>query len=62
MAGCAATAGAPLTLTAGQTAKILARRNRRRPGDAPAAVKLAIAAGNEITDKPYLYGGGHGRR
>ena len=32
-----------------------------RPPDAPAAVKLAIAAGNEIIDKPYIWGGGHGQ-
>jgi cell wall-associated NlpC family hydrolase len=31
------------------------------PGDAPQPVKDAIAAANEITDKPYHYGGGHGR-
>jgi hypothetical protein len=31
------------------------------PASAPAAVKTMIAAGNEIHDKPYKYGGGHGR-
>jgi cell wall-associated NlpC family hydrolase len=31
------------------------------PSDAPEAVKRIIAAGNEIHDKPYRYGGGHGR-
>ena len=31
------------------------------PATAPAAVKAMIAAGNEIHDKPYKYGGGHGR-
>ena len=61
MAGCAATAGAPLPLTAGQTAKILPDGIAAAPAGAPAAVKLAIAAGNELTDKPYLYGGGHGQ-
>ncbi len=30
------------------------------PADAPEAVKGAIAAGNQITNAPYLYGGGHG--
>jgi hypothetical protein len=30
------------------------------PADAPAAVKGIIAAGNQITGKSYLYGGGHG--
>ena len=32
-----------------------------RPRDAPAAVKRAIAAGNQLISKPYIYGGGHGR-
>ena len=31
------------------------------PASAPATVKALIAAGNEIHDKPYKYGGGHGR-
>ena len=31
------------------------------PEDAPQRVKDAIAAANEITRKPYRYGGGHGR-
>ena len=31
------------------------------PADAPAEVKAIIAAGNEIHDKPYRYGGGHGK-
>ncbi len=30
------------------------------PADAPEAVKGAIAAGNQITNTPYVYGGGHG--
>ena len=30
------------------------------PDSAPQQVKDAIAAANEITDKPYRYGGGHG--
>lgn|SRR5215207_38385 len=30
------------------------------PADAPQPVKDAIAAANEITGKPYRYGGGHG--
>jgi 3D (Asp-Asp-Asp) domain-containing protein len=57
--GCAATEG--LALTPGQTATILADGHATAPADAPAAVKLAIAAGNELTDKPYVYGGGHGQ-
>jgi hypothetical protein len=31
------------------------------PDNAPPAVKRAIAAGNRITNRPYRYGGGHGR-
>jgi peptidoglycan hydrolase-like protein with peptidoglycan-binding domain len=31
------------------------------PDGAPQEVKDAIAAANRITDKPYKYGGGHGR-
>jgi hypothetical protein len=31
------------------------------PASAPEEVKAIIAAGNEIHDKPYKYGGGHGR-
>jgi hypothetical protein len=31
------------------------------PQDAPRAVKLAIAAANQLIDKPYIYGGGHGQ-
>jgi cell wall-associated NlpC family hydrolase len=31
------------------------------PASAPPAVKAMIAAGNRIHDKPYKYGGGHGR-
>lgn len=30
------------------------------PRNAPAKVKRAIAAGNKIAGKPYVYGGGHG--
>jgi Putative peptidoglycan binding domain len=30
------------------------------PTDAPAVVKAVIAAANQIIDKPYVYGGGHG--
>ncbi len=31
------------------------------PSDAPQAVKDIIAAGNQIFDMPYKYGGGHGK-
>jgi hypothetical protein len=31
------------------------------PADAPPQVRSAVDAANRITDKPYRYGGGHGR-
>jgi hypothetical protein len=56
---CAAAAGVPVQTTEGQSAQILPGGTAAAPTDAPAAVKAAIAAGNELIDKPYLYGGGH---
>ncbi len=35
-------------------------RTALAPATAPEAVRQVIAAANEITDKPYRYGGGHG--
>jgi cell wall-associated NlpC family hydrolase len=32
----------------------------RAPGNAPEAVRMAIAGGNSIADFPYVWGGGHG--
>jgi peptidoglycan hydrolase-like protein with peptidoglycan-binding domain len=52
---------APLKLTAGQKAKLGSDGLAIAPASAPAAVKLAIAAGNRIAKKPYIYGGGHGK-
>ncbi len=43
----------PATLNADGTASA--------PASAPAAVQQIIAAGNAIYDKPYRYGGGHGK-
>jgi hypothetical protein len=55
----------PETTTApegpGETATIGPDGLAIAPASAPAAVKAIIAAGNEIHDKPYKYGGGHGR-
>jgi 3D (Asp-Asp-Asp) domain-containing protein len=59
-AGCATATGGPLPLTAGPQAKILPSGLGAAPSGAPAAVKLAIAAGNQLISKPYVYGGGHG--
>jgi 3D (Asp-Asp-Asp) domain-containing protein len=50
-----------LSVTSGNTATILPDGQATAPADAPAAVKLAIAAGNQLVDKPYIYGGGHGQ-
>jgi cell wall-associated NlpC family hydrolase len=44
----------------GSTATINSDGTATAPADAPQAVKDAIAAGNQITNTPYLYGGGHG--
>jgi peptidoglycan hydrolase-like protein with peptidoglycan-binding domain len=45
----------------GETAQISADgKTAVAPANAPEEVKQAIAAANEITDKPYKYGGGHG--
>ena len=44
----------------GQTAKLGADGKAIAPAGAPAAVQAAIAAANEISDTPYLWGGGHG--
>jgi hypothetical protein len=49
-----------LQLVPGQQARILANGDAAAPADAPAAVKLAIAAANEIHTKPYsVYADGH---
>jgi hypothetical protein len=49
----AACASGTLGLTAAETATIAADGSALAPADAPAAVKLAIAAGNEIHTSPY---------
>ncbi|MDX6582050.1 MAG: hypothetical protein QOI10_1234 [Solirubrobacterales bacterium] len=57
------TAAPPATNVAppsGSTATINSDGTATAPADAPQAVKDAIAAGNQITNTAYLYGGGHG--
>ena len=44
----------------GQGAKLDSSGNAIAPAGAPAAVVAAIEAANEISDRPYLWGGGHG--
>jgi len=58
---CPVADGGPLPLTPGQQAKILPSGLAAAPEDAPAAVKRAIAAGNQLISKPYVWGGGHGQ-
>lgn len=43
----------------GSRAKLLPSGKAVAPADAPQQVKDAIAAGNKIRKKPYVYGGGH---
>jgi 3D (Asp-Asp-Asp) domain-containing protein len=59
--GCATAVGGPLPLTPGQRAKILPSGLAAAPQNAPNAVKRAIAAGNQLISKPYVWGGGHGQ-
>lgn len=40
---------------------ILRGRMAQAPESAPEAVKRAVAAGNRLQGKPYIYGGGHRR-
>lgn len=44
----------------GATATLNQDGTATAPANAPDAVKGAIAAANEISDMPYVYGGGHG--
>ena len=45
----------------GTVAQLLADGTAAAPADAPDQVKQAIWAANWLRDKPYKYGGGHGR-
>jgi len=49
----------PVYIAPGAQAVILRDGQAAVPADAPAQVQAAIAAGNQIIDTPYLYGGGH---
>ena len=46
---------------AGEKATVTADGKAIAPESAPDEVKAIIAAGNEISHKPYRYGGGHGK-
>lgn len=55
------TAGTTATpITTGQVAQINPLTGiASAPAQAPAAVRTAIAAGNQLIDRPYVWGGGH---
>ena len=50
----------PVAPPNGSTATINSDGTATAPADAPEAVQGVFAAGNAITNAPYLYGGGHG--
>ncbi len=54
--GCGQASG---TFVSGGVASILPDGQATIPQGAPPAVQAAIAAGNQIIDTPYVYGGGH---
>ena len=51
----------PSEPSTGEVATVNADGTATAPELAPEAVKAVIEAGNRIADKPYKYGGGHGR-
>jgi Putative peptidoglycan binding domain len=51
----------PAQPNTGEVAVLNADGTATAPESAPEAVKAVIEAGNRIIDKPYKYGGGHGR-
>jgi hypothetical protein len=57
---CSSPTYASTQTVAGARAKLLSDGTALAPADAPQAVKAVIAAANEIANKPYKWGGGHG--
>ena len=51
----------PAQPATGEKAVLNADGTATAPESAPEAVKAVVATGNRIIDKPYKYGGGHGR-
>ena len=51
----------PAQPATGEKAVLNADGTATAPESAPEVVKAVVAAGNKIIDKPYKYGGGHGR-
>ena len=54
-------APAPAEPNTGEVATINPDGTATAPASAPEAVKAIIESGNRIVDKPYKYGGGHGK-
>ncbi|HEY8639465.1 MAG TPA: hypothetical protein VIL53_03050 [Solirubrobacterales bacterium] len=54
------TSSIPVPLAPGDQAQVLPSGDAAAPASAPAAVKAVIAAGNQINETPYIWGGGHG--
>ena len=54
------TSSIPAPLAQGDQAQVLPNGDAAAPASAPAAVKAVIAAGNQINETPYIWGGGHG--
>jgi cell wall-associated NlpC family hydrolase len=54
------TSSIPAPLAPGDRAQVLSNGDAAAPASAPAAVKAVIAAGNQINETPYVWGGGHG--
>jgi hypothetical protein len=59
-AACAPTSLTGVPTTPGERARLLPNGQAAAPEGAPRAVAEIIAAGNQITGKPYVYGAGHG--
>ena len=51
---------APRVTVPGTRARLMDDGYAAAPADAPPQVQAAVWAANEIVDKPYRYGGGHG--
>jgi len=58
--GCGTTSYVTTQTVAGAKGKLLADGTALAPADAPEAVKQIINAANQIVNKPYKWGGGHG--
>jgi hypothetical protein len=57
---CATAAAGSTPVAGGPHAQLLPGGDAAAPASAPPAVVEIIAAGNQITGRPYVYGGAHG--